>query len=159
MTFHSIKAPEHPVSAGYRPSRFAHVAITSAFGNPLDPHTWSAAPCNLAKSLHRLGVAVDGLAPDHKYPANKFLLWANHVFGGYGIPKTGEQLRRTRWARQRAYQEITEAALRSGFRNVLHTGTLDMPIRSMNNGIRHYLYCDQTWALSMLHRPDRDRYG
>lgn len=159
MTYHSIKAPDHSLSVCSRSPRFAHVALSSAFGNPLDPHTWSAAPYNLARALHRQGVAVDGLTPDHKYPANKFLLAMNHVARGYGLPQTGEQLRRSPWARRRAAKEVTEAALRSGYRNVLHTGTLDMPTSHVDNGLRHYLYCDQTWSLSMLHRPDRDRYG
>jgi glycosyltransferase involved in cell wall biosynthesis len=135
------------------------VAITSAFGNPLDPHTWSAAPYNLARALHRQGVAVEGLTPDHKYPVNQGLLALHHLLRGYGLPRSGEQLRRSPWARRRAAKHVTEAALRSGCRNVLHTGTLDMPTAHIDNGLRHYLYCDQTWALSMLHRPDRDRYG
>ncbi len=34
--------------------RFDHVLITSVFGDPLHPRTWSGAPLNLAMALSRL---------------------------------------------------------------------------------------------------------
>src|SRR5262249_16631037 len=31
--------------------------------------------------------------------------------------------------------------------DVLHTGTLDLPLRKLRGGVRHYLFCDSTWDL------------
>ena len=38
--------------------RFDHVLMTSVFGEPLQPRTWSGAPYNLAGALKRRGVAA-----------------------------------------------------------------------------------------------------
>lgn len=39
-----------------------------------------------------------------------------------------------------------------GMRHVLHCGTLDLlPRVDAGSDIRHYLYCDHTWALAALH--------
>lgn len=44
-----------------------------------------------------------------------------------------------------------------GINRVLHTGTLDMA-PSKETDVSHYLLCDHTWNLSLLHRTDIDSY-
>ena len=41
-----------------------------------------------------------------------------------------------------------------GLRDVIHTGTLDLPVPEIRGGVRRYLYCDHTWNLSLKYRPD-----
>jgi glycosyltransferase involved in cell wall biosynthesis len=42
---------------------------------------------------------------------------------------------------------------------VLHTGSMDLPALDLAQGVKHYLYCDHTWALARSHRIDINRYS
>ncbi len=137
--------------------RFDRVAITSVFGPPDDPRTWSGAPHNLAAALCRLGIAVEFIHPSLG-AMQRLWLAIRHHRAGYGRLSTGEQLMRSRSARMALSLQVAEETARIGIRHVLHTGTLDLPAGDLLPGIKHYLYCDQTWALSLRHRTDIDHY-
>lgn len=136
--------------------RFDRIAITSVFGNPLSRSTWSAAPYNLARGLQRLGVAVEGIHSGLRRGEQR-LLAVHYLLNGYGRPGCTEQVIRMRIARRRAAENLAAVLKCRRISNVLHTGTLDLP-SSGNDGIRHFLYCDHSWALSLPHRPDLNRY-
>lgn len=137
--------------------RFERLAITSVFGDPLDRRTWSGAPYNVARSLQRLGVPVEGI---HSGFSNgeRGLLGVHYMMMGYGRPHSSEAVLRIRTARQRAAERLAAIARRRQIRHILHTGTFDLPALP-GHGLTHYLYCDHTWALSLEHRPDRAAYS
>lgn len=150
----AVSAPISVVSTG---RRFERLAISSVFGDPLDRRTWSGAPYNVARSLQRLGIAVEGI---HSGFSNgeRSLLGVHYMMMGYGRPHSSEAVLRIRTARQRAAERLAAIARRRQIRHVLHTGTLDMPALP-GYGLTHYLYCDHTWALSLEHRLDRAAYS
>jgi len=76
---------------------------------------------------------------------------------GYGRPTTSEQVLRSAAIRERHADQIAEFIARRGIRDVLHTGTLDLPAFDLLRGVRHYLYCDHTWSLALPWRPDAAR--
>ncbi len=61
-------------------------------------------------------------------------------------------------ARRKNARQIADRAARIDVDHVLHTGTFALPALDSSRGTKHYLYCDQTWALSLRYRPDRDCY-
>jgi glycosyltransferase involved in cell wall biosynthesis len=136
-----------------RELRFDRVAITSVFGDPLSPLTWSGAPFRLASALREHGVAVEGFQPKLGR-ARRFASTARHIVGGFGKLRTSEQLLRRAPARNHHANEIAAFVARRGIRHVLHTGTLDLPAFDLLPGIKHYLYCDHTWSLAFPWRLD-----
>jgi glycosyltransferase involved in cell wall biosynthesis len=133
--------------------RFDRVAITSVFGDPLNARTWSGAPFRLASALRKLGVVVEGFQPTVGR-VKKLSLAARHLTGGFGRLTTSEPLLRSAPARAHHANEIAAFAAKEGIRHILHTGTLDLPSFDLREGVKHYLYCDHTWSLSLLHRLD-----
>jgi glycosyltransferase involved in cell wall biosynthesis len=67
-----------------------------------------------------------------------------------------EAIGRTFLARRHRARRIARAVEAHNLDGVLHTGSLDLPPEA--DGADHYLYCDQTWNLSLRHRPDRADY-
>lgn len=133
------------------------LAITSVFGDPRNPRTWSGAPNNLATALEELGFEVTGLHVPLG-PVRK-LVWAGrHLLAGYGRIPSSEAILRGPAARRFRASGIAGQAASLGIRDVLHTGTLDLPATDLADGVRHYLYCDQTWQLSLRYRPDAESY-
>jgi glycosyltransferase involved in cell wall biosynthesis len=53
---------------------------------------------------------------------------------------------------------VAEQAERLCVRDVIHTGTFDLPVPDTGGRVRHYLYCDHTWALSRRHHVHADRF-
>lgn len=139
-----------------RKPRFEQLAITSVFGNPLERRTWSGAPANLAGGLSRLGVDVKGIHP-HIGKLTKVGIAASDLLAGRGRARTGEQVLRSLAARRQLAARVSEEARSMGARHVLHCGTLDLlPQVDAGSDIRHYLYCDHTWALAApyhVHAP------
>lgn len=133
--------------------RFDRIVITSVFGDPLHPRTWSGAPARLAAALQRRGVEVEGFQP-RLGRARKLSLAARHIFGGFGRLTTSESLLRSAPARAHHANEIAAFVARRGIRHILHTGTLDLPAFDLLSGMNHYLYCDHTWSLSLPFRLD-----
>ncbi len=141
-----------------RKPRFEQVAITSVFGDPREPRTWSGAPANVASALERRGVVVKGIRPQISKLA-KLGVAASDMLAGRGRPLSGEQVLRSLGTRRRLAAEVSREAKRLGVRNVLHTGTFDLlPGRDAAEGMRHYLYCDHTWALASQHHVHAARF-
>lgn len=136
--------------------RFERVVLTSVFGDPLSPSTWSGAPFRLASALAQRGVSIEGFQPKLGC-MTRFRFAADRVAGGFGWIRTSEQLFRSRRMRERHANQVAMFAARLGIRDILHTGTLDMPAFDLLRGVRHYLYCDHTWSLSLPYRLDAAR--
>ncbi|TWT12967.1 glycosyltransferase family 4 protein [Reyranella sp. CPCC 100927] len=137
--------------------RFDRVALTSVFGDPLNPRTWSGAPKNVADGLQRLGIGVEGIHP-HLGKAGKLQVAAGNIITGRGRPISGEQILRSELARRRLAAQVADAAAQLGVRHVLHTGTMDLPAIDVARGVKHYLYCDHSWALAREHHIEAARY-
>ncbi len=152
-----LHTTETPRTAPPRRLRFDRVAITCVFGDPADPRTWSGAPYNLAAALRRLGVEVETIHPAMAR-ARRLAYAARWLLDGYGRLSTTEQVLRAAPARDHNALKVAEATARLGVRHVIHTGTLDLPAFDLLPDIRHYLYCDQSWNLSLRHRLDAAHY-
>ena len=149
--------PPDAVTTSRKP-RFEQVAITSVFGNPLERRTWSGAPANVASGLARLGVEVKAIHPQIG-KLTKLGIAASDLLAGRGRPRSGEQVLRSPTTRRRLAARVSEAARSLGVHHVLHTGTLDLlPGLDADTGIRHYLYCDHTWALAVEHHVHAPYY-
>lgn len=129
------------------------LAITSVFGDPLEPSTWSGAPHNVAQELRALGVEMSSI---HARTRRRHEIWdaLQHFVTLGGRPLNREALMRAPLARDRRARATVEAARRLGVHGVLHTGTFDLPNRGGGDDIAHYLYCDHTWDLALRHRPE-----
>lgn len=140
---------------GSKPRRFDNVLITSVFGDPLHPRTWSGAPLNLALALSRQGVGVAGINP-HIGKVEKLFYAARHLISGYGHLRNTAQILRELPARRQQAGQVEETVARLDAHHVLHTGTLDLPTLHARDSVKHYLYCDHTWALSSAYRTGMD---
>jgi glycosyltransferase involved in cell wall biosynthesis len=140
-----------------RTLRFDRIAMTSVFGDPRDRRSWSGAPANLADALERLGVAVEGIHP-RLGVLGKLGVAAGDMLSGHGRPINGEHLLRSARSRQQLARQVADEAARLGVEHVLHTGSLDLPASDLARGVKHYLYCDHSWALAKPHRIDIDRF-
>lgn len=145
------RAQSEPVP-GARPRRFERLTISCVWGDPLIPTTWSGAPYRLAMALRRQGIEVEGFYPRMDRAA-KYFLTASHLAGGFGR-LVNEQIRRGKAARQHHSLQVAEMAASTGARNILHIGTFALPPSDLLKSVRHYIYCDQTWWLSLQHRPN-----
>lgn len=138
--------------------RFERVAVCSLFGDPFDRRTWSGAPYNIARWLQNYGIAVEGICTGASR-SEQALLAAHYSLMGYGAPRSREAVLRSPPARRRAADRLAIALRRRGIEHVIHTGTMDLLKSTYAPEIKHYLYCDQTWAQSLLYRPDRHSYS
>jgi hypothetical protein len=149
----SVNLDEILPAARSRQLRFDRIVVTSVFGNPLSPLTWSGAPYRLSAALRRHGVSVSGFQPQLGR-VRRLALAARHIRRGYGKLAVSEQILRSAPARDHHAREIAAFIASHGLRDVLHTGTLDLPAFDLLRGVKHYLYCDHTWSLALPHRPD-----
>lgn len=139
-----------------RPPRFERIAVSSVFGDPRAPRTWSGAPANIASALERLGVTVESVHPRiGKVDKARFALAG--LLAGHGWPLSSEQILRGMPARRLHAAQVAAQAATLGVRQVLHFGTFDLPASDAAE-VEHYLYCDHTWALSRLHHVHAGRY-
>jgi glycosyltransferase involved in cell wall biosynthesis len=148
-----LRSDDESPSPSARTRRFDRIAITSVFGHPSDPKTWSGAPRNLGRALGDFGIAVEGINPRISR-AKRVVLAARYLTAGYGRLHSTEQLLRAGPARRRHARQIADYAARADIGHVLHTGTLDLPALDLPRDTKHYLYCDHTWLLSLRYRPD-----
>jgi glycosyltransferase involved in cell wall biosynthesis len=81
------------------------------------------------------------------------------MIAGLGRPISTEQVLRGLRSRRRLAAQVAEQASRIGARHVLHTGTFDLPACDLASGVKHYLYCDHSWALTRAHHIDVCRYN
>jgi glycosyltransferase involved in cell wall biosynthesis len=140
-----------------RPRRFDRVAVSCVFGNPRDLRSWSGAPANVASAMERLGVAVEAIQPRLGRLA-KAGIAIGDMLSGHGRPFSSEQVLRSMRARRLMALHVARQASELGVRDVLHTGTLDLPACDLIRGTRHYLYCDHSWSLALRHHVHADRY-
>jgi glycosyltransferase involved in cell wall biosynthesis len=138
--------------------RFERVAITCVFGDPRDLKSWSGAPANVAKELERLGVTVEAIRPGMSR-WEKLGVAACDMIAGLGRPISTEQVLRGLRSRRKLAAQVAEQASRIGARHVLHTGSFDLPACDLASGVKHYLYCDHSWALTRAHHIDVCRYN
>ena len=138
--------------------RFDRVAITCVFGDPRDVRSWSGAPANLATALEKLGVVVEAIRPQMSRLA-KLGVAACDMIAGLGRPLSSEQILRSSRSRRKLGEQVAEAADRLGARHVIHTGTFDLPAPDRSGSVRHYLYCDHSWALARIHHIHAHRFG
>jgi glycosyltransferase involved in cell wall biosynthesis len=125
------------------------LAITSIFGRPTDPKTWSGAPNNVATAFERLGVEIiDTYAHIGRF--EKALFATRYMLAGYGRPPTSLSLFRGEEVRALRAKRLAQQAKASGTKLMLHTGTLDLPACDTDE-VDHYLYCDHTWNLWTRH--------
>lgn len=124
----------------------------------MDRRTWSGAPYNVGLCLQKLGIAVEGIHSGGTR-GERSLLALQYMMMGYGRPHSGEAVLRLASARRKAAERLAETARRRRIRHILHTGTLDLPPLDLDNGVKHYLYCDHSWALSLEHRTDLSNYS
>jgi glycosyltransferase involved in cell wall biosynthesis len=68
-------------------------------------------------------------------------------------------LLRSEFSRRRLAMQVARAAARLGAGHVLHTGAWDLPAVDLARGVKHYLYCDHSWALARVHHADVARYS
>lgn len=139
-------------------TRLDRIAISSIHGDPLNLRTWSAAPARIAEMFQRQGIEVHGVDTGSTR-LGRMLLAARYAAGGLGVPHSGEAVARCAAARRAAAQRLEHVVRRARLEHVLHMGTLDIAPEAWSPGVRHYAYCDQTWALSLRYRPDAARYG
>ncbi len=157
MVFESVTGSAAPRSLASRSARAAtpaesapHLAITSVFGPPLEPSTWSGAPANIGAGLRALGYRVSGIQPRFD-TLSKSLLAGRHLLAGHaGFPR-GETVRRGAAARRHCARMVERERARIGASHILHTGTFDLPIANPDRGVHHYLFCDHTWDLARRH--------
>jgi glycosyltransferase involved in cell wall biosynthesis len=84
----------------------------------------------------------------------KYGFAAQHMIDGHGQLVTNEQIRRGAPARRHHATQVAVMAARTGARHILHFGTFDLPPCDLLKSVKHYIYCDQTWWLSLRHRTD-----
>lgn len=142
---------------GTRLPRFDRLAVTSVFGDPRALRTWSGAPANLSGALERLGVRIEAIHPRIGRFAKARIAFVE-MLAGRGRPLSSEQVYRSLAMRRRLAAEVARQTAALGVRDVLHTGSFDLPAADVGQGVRHYLYCDHTWALSRLHHVHADRF-
>ena len=144
-------------SAGRARPASRSLAVTNVFGDPAHQRTWSGAPYNVAQSLRRRGFDV---VPVHAKLGrfHKLVSAGRHIMAGYGPVSSSEAVFRGLAARRKRARLVAQQVRRFGIGHVLHTGTLDLPVWD-SGASTHDLLCDQTWALSLRHRPDAANYS
>lgn len=140
-----VPAERRPAGAGLP----ARVAISSIFGPPSDPRTWSGAPSRIAKGFEALGMEVVDVFP-HVTRAEKYVFAAKYMLSGYGRVPTTLSLSRDPVLRSLRARRVRAAMAEHHVDAVLHTGTLDLPASDWAD-TDHYLYCDHTWDLWLRH--------
>ena len=133
------------------------IGISSVFGDPLDPRTWSGAPSNLAAALRRLGAEVVGI--DSGFRPHQKYLFAIDVLRRGGAPLEGQHVRRDAAARRHGARTVARMAQAHRLDAVLHTGTFDLPAVVEKDGPPNYLYCDHCWSLALRHLDGAERLG
>jgi glycosyltransferase involved in cell wall biosynthesis len=141
------------LTADARLRRFDKVVLSSVWGDPLEPRTWSGAPFRLGRALKEHGVEVSGFQPTMSRLATLGFA-ARHMVDRHGQLVTNEQIRRGAPARRHHAMQVATMAARSGARHILHFGTFDLPPCDLLKSVKHYIYCDQTWWLSLRYRTD-----
>lgn len=123
--------------------------ILTSYGDPTDPSTWSGTPANLCAALSRQGLDVVGLDYSRATPRawDRMARLVERASGRLTGSAPARDRLRTAAARKRAGDWVTAQAERLGCRDVLHTGTLALPMSERTPGQRQFIYTDTTWNL------------
>lgn len=155
----ALRAYPFPELSSPEPGRrFERIAITSVPDDPLQARSSSQATRRIARAFRRLGISTVGITAELGL-ADRVSGVVRHVLDGYGLPKSGEQLRRGKLMRRRAAMRVAADASRLGIKHVLHMGTLDLPAIDIGHGVKHYLYCEHSWLSSLRFRSDVHAYN
>jgi glycosyltransferase involved in cell wall biosynthesis len=158
MVFEDITGSGSPrLSSRAIAAASSHLAITSVFGPPLEPSTWSGAPANIATALRALGYQVSGIQPRFDAFA-KSLLAGRHLLSGHAGFLRGETVRRGAAARRHCALMVERERERIGAGHILHTGTFDLPVVNPKRDVHHYLFCDHTWDLARRHHAQAGEF-
>lgn len=162
----SSSSTEHRVPPGQK-------LAVAASGDPRDPRTWSGTPANIIAALERRELDVVGLDVGIDSRIRTALYLARfHTRGAVRNIRLGGLRRLLRllstearsefhWDRPaRAYRsrQLLERLQALGCNEVLHMGSLSLPVGSRFSGLKHYLYCDSTWhtlRLPLQRSPSR----
>src|SRR5262245_54435582 len=107
-----FRTPAAPEEAGGLSER---LAITSVWGPPRDPATWSGATNNLSVALEELGVDVIGVYP-RVTKARKLMLAGQYLMSGFGWLDSTEALLRSPAARDFCARTVATQARALGAR-------------------------------------------
>lgn len=133
----------------------------AASGDPRDPRTWSGTPANLIAALERRGLDVLGLDVGIDSRIRTGLYFARFEARGavrsirsgglraasLRLP-TAEARSQFHWAepaRAHRSRDLLEKMRAVACNQVIHMGSLSVPLGSPGQGMQHYLYCDSTW--------------
>ena len=116
--------------------------MCSVGGNPESSSTWSGTPANLCRELKRLGRLGPTFESGQFAGARvqRLVNFASRRYYGTDIDYTRGILHRYLRARR-----LRGRLRKTGARDVLHTGSLDLPLPGPDALTRHYLFCDATW--------------
>ncbi|RZL59432.1 MAG: hypothetical protein EOO93_15755, partial [Pedobacter sp.] len=125
------------------------IDVVSAVGDPLSPKTWSGTPFNITNVLRkkeRLGLAFE--VPKQTL-LSKLLIIIIKIFykikfrshKNNGLPFRLTFLRLLRGKGAKAFLRSSPNS------NMLHFGTLSLPLIENTENKNHYLYIDGTWNL------------
>lgn len=113
----------------------------SCIGDPMQPRTWSGTPYNICSELinkKQLGSVVDS-SINNRIIKGILLSLTKIIYGS-------DDYARSIFCRKIVSNRVCKKFLSNDKLNILHMGTLDMPINIKDKN-RHYLYCDSTWNL------------
>jgi glycosyltransferase involved in cell wall biosynthesis len=127
------------------------IAVSSPAGNPRKPQTWSRAPASIIEGLERLGYSVLGIDSSLDKCRRVVCRVLHQALG------LGSDYQRGRIARCYSSQEVLRESRLHNW-SILHTSTLDLPMRRMTRGVSHNLFCDSTWHLRCQYAADIDKY-
>lgn len=140
------------------------VAVVAS-GDPRDPRTWSGTPANLIAALERQGLDVVGLDVGIDSRIRRAAYLARFQARGpirkirSGGLRNLHRLLSTEarsefhWDRPaRAYSsgQLLNQLREVGCKQVIHMGSLSLPLGSRVSDSEHYLYCDSTWQTLRL---------
>lgn len=119
------------------------IAVCSV-GNPLASSTWSGTPANICRSLADLARLTETL--DSSACAHPRIKQIASILSRYYY-RCSVDTGRGRFHRYLRARYVNGVFKTRDSTDVLHTGTLDLPLPVMPRGIRHFLFCDSTWDL------------
>ncbi len=125
--------------------------VSCSFGDPRSARTWSGTPLRIIRCLEQQGVRVVAIDSDGTRLEKATLAMLHR------LAWMGAAYRRGHLSRERSSRRVEAAASRAGVNQVLHTGSLDLPLGKAHDRIRHYLLCDATWDLWIRHASEVSR--
>ena len=114
-------------------------------GNPTANSTWSGTPANICRLLREMGRL--GPTLNSSESAHPRVRQAANVISKFYYGDGFDAFARGRFQRYLCGRYVNASFRTGDLTDVLHTGTLDLPLPKMPAGVRHHLFCDTTWDL------------